>query len=153
MTLAIGSYSHGSLRAQDLADTLRDMLLSLEHTESDTIVRELGAIVDDEGRDEEHDSEVLNDAMDILQDYAPPFCYVGMHDGDGSDLGVWFDSEAFEDACRAGEVLKISDASEIEDMAKEDLASFNYFAVVSDHGNVSLYTVQVTLGDELFAIV
>jgi hypothetical protein len=153
MTLSVGSYSHGTLLNEDIAATLRDMLLSQEHTTEDRMVVELDAIASDEGRDEEHDSDVISDAMDILQDYAPVFCYVGMHEGDGSDLGVWFSSEAFEDACNSGEVLKISDSSELEDMAKEDLASYSYFAVISDHGNISLFNVQVTLGAEIFSIV
>ena len=152
-TLSIGSYSHGTLRAQDLADTLRDMLLSMEHTESDSIVQELGAIVGDEGRDTEYDPEVISDAIDILQDYAPPFCYVGMSEGDGSDLGVWFDSEAFESARREGDILTVSDSSELDDMAKEDVAAFNYIAIVSDHGNISLYAVRVGLGEELLSVV
>lgn len=151
--LSIGSHSHGTLRPQDIADTLRDMLKSVDYPESESIMSELAAIAEDEGRDEEYDSEVISDAMDVLQEYAPPFCHVGMHEGDGSDLGVWFDHDSFEDACRDGEILKINDSSEIDDMAKEDVAAFNYIALVSDHGNVSLYSVKVTLGEELFAIV
>lgn len=153
MTLSIGSYSHGTLRNEDIAATLRDMLLSQGCAESDTLAQELAAIAEDEGRDTCHDSDVICDAFDAAQEYAPAFCYVGMSVGDGSDLGVWFDSEAFEEACHFGEVLKISDASDIEDMAKEDLAAYNYFAVTSDHGNISLYNVHVTLGDEVFSIV
>jgi hypothetical protein len=153
MTLSIGSYSRGTLRNEDIAATLREMLLSQGYAESETLAQELAAIADDEGRDTCHDSDVICEAFDAVQEYAPEFCYVGMPEGDGSDLGVWFDSDAFEEACRSGEILKISDSSEIEDMAKEDLASYNYFAVVSDHGNVTLHTVQVTLGDEVFSII
>ena len=153
MTLSLGSYSHGTLRNEDIAATLRDMLLSQGYAESETLAQELAAIAEDEGRDTSHDSDVISDAFDAVQEYAPDFCCVGMSEGDSSDLGVWFDSEAFEEACRSGEVLKISDSSDIEGMAKEDLASYNYFAVVSDHGNVTLYNVQVTLGDEVFSIV
>jgi hypothetical protein len=153
MTLSVGSYSHGTLCAQDLAYTLRDMLRGEGVADCSTIMCELAAIAEDEGRDEEHDSAVISDAMDILQAYAPPYCYVGMHEGDGSDLGVWFSHDCFEDACRDGEILKLSDSSEIDDMAKEDIAAYNYIAIVSDHGNVSLYHVKVTLGDEVFSIV
>ena len=152
-TLTVGSYSHGTLRAQDLADTLRDMLRSVGIADISTLAEEIAAIADNERRDEEHDSEVIADAMDELQEYAPPFCYVGMHEGDGSDLGVWFDHDAFEEACRDGEILKITDSSYLDDMAKEDIAAYNYIAVISDHGNVSLYHVHVTLGAEVFSIV
>lgn len=151
--LNIGSYSHGTLRSEDLASTLLEMLSSVGYDQTDSLVSELSAIAENEGRDEEYDSEVISDAMDVLQEYAPPFCYVGMNEGDGSDLGVWFSVDSFEEACRDGEVLKIGDSSELEDMAKEDIAAHNFIAVVSDHGNLSLYHVHVTLGDELFAIV
>ena len=150
--LNIGSYSHGTLRSEDLASTLLEMLNSVDY-KTGSLVSELSAIAENEGRDEEHDPEVISDAIDVLQEYAPPFCYVGMSEGDGSDLGVWFDVHSFEEACRDGEVLKIGDSSELEDMPKEDIAAHNFIAVVTDHGNVSLYHVNVTLGDELFAIV
>lgn len=151
--LSIGTVSHGALLAQDLAQALWDALKSVDYPESESIMEELSAIAEDEGRDEEYDSEVISDAMDVLQEYAPPFCYVGMHEGDASDLGVWFDHGAFEEACRDGEVLKVSDSSEIDDMPKEDVAAYNYIAVISDHGNVSLHHVRVTLGDEILSLV
>jgi hypothetical protein len=161
MTLDLGSYSHGTLRDCDLAETLADMLREVSH-DDDGLLADLDAIVthDDDDDDDPADypfadyaSDTINTAMDALQDYAPPFCYVGMHEGDCSDLGVWFSHDAFEYACRCGEVLKIGDSSEIDDMAKEEIASYNYIAIVSDHGNVSLFNVKVTLGDEVFSLV
>jgi hypothetical protein len=170
-TLKTGSYSHGTLRACDLASTLADMLRDMQHDDS-ALLADLDAIaehgdcddldecdaLDDSARDAlretlESADEMISDAMDVLQDYAPPFCYVGFHEGDGSDLGVWFNHDAFEEACRDGEILKLSDSSELDDMPKADIAAFDYIAIVSDHGNVSLYTVKVSLGDEVFSIV
>jgi hypothetical protein len=149
-TLDVGSYSHGTLREVDLAEVLADMLREVEHDDS-----ELLALLDSIAAENEEDdaSEVITDAMDTLQEYTPAFCYVGMHEGDGSDLGVWFDHDSFEAACRNGDVLKIGDSSELDDMAKEDIASYDYIAVVSDHGNVSLYSIRVTLGDEVLSLV
>jgi hypothetical protein len=149
-TLDVGSYSHGTLREVDLAEVLADMLREVEHDDS-----ELLALLDSIAAENEEDdaSEVIMDAMDALQEYAPPFCCVGMHEGDGSDLGVWFEHDSFEEACRNGDVLKIGDSSELDDMAKEDIVSYDYIAVVSDHGNVSLYSIRVTLGDEVLSLV
>ena len=149
-TLDLGSYSHGTLRDEDLADTLRDMLRSMEHDDS-ALLSDLDAIVEDSHMD--YASEVIDDAIDALQEYAPPFCYVGFHEGDGSDLGVWLDHDAFESACRDGEILKVADSSEIDARNREEVASHAYIAIVSDHGNVSLYTVKVTLGEEVLSVV
>ena len=89
--LPIGSFSHGTLRPEDLAfailDVGRDFLL-------EDLVFELCRIADEdhfpsEDRDFEYDSEVINDALDALQEHAPPYCYVGTHEGDGSDFGPW----------------------------------------------------------------
>ena len=166
-TLDIGSYSHGTLREVDLAEVLADMLREVEHDDKglladlETVATygdsededEIADLSDHERETSDNAGEVITDAMDALQEYAPPFCYVGMHGGDGSDLGVWFDHDSFEEACRDGSVLKIGDSSDLDDMAKEDIVSYDYIAVVSDHGNVSLYSVRVTLGDEVLSLV
>jgi hypothetical protein len=149
-TLDVGSYSHGTLREADLASTLADMLREGEHDDSELLAL-LDSIASE--NEEEDASEVITDAMDALQEYAPPFCYVGMHEGDGSDLGVWFDHDSFEEACRDGSVLKIGDSSELDDMSPSEIAAHDFIAVVSDHGNVSLYRVKVTLGDEVLSLV
>jgi hypothetical protein len=166
-TLDVGSYSRGTLRAVYLADVLADMLRYVEHDDEglladlETVATygdsddedEIADLSDHERETLDNASEVIADAMDTLQQYAPPFCYVGMHEGDGSDLGVWFNHDSFEEACRDGSVLKISDSSELDDMAKEDIVSHYYIAVVSDHGNVSLHNVHVTLGDKVISLV
>ena len=149
--LDIGSISHGTLRSEDLASALITAMLSQTWKETDLIITELRDV--ESGEDTTTDSEIINDAIEELDACAPPYCYVGVHEGDGSDLGVWLSTYAFEEACRDGEILKVSDLSEIDDMAKEDLASYNYFAVVNDHGSVSLYPVVVTHGESLWHIV
>jgi hypothetical protein len=144
--LDLGSISHGTLRPQDLASAL----LYFDEYLSDELRSELGTIADDEdeARDDEFDSEVINDAIDALGEYAPPFCYVGFHEGDGSDLGVWFSHDAFEDACRSGEVLKIDDLAEIDDMSPAEVSA-DFVAVVNDHGNVTLYRPRIALTEVL----
>ena len=149
--LEIGSISHGTHVSADLACALIGAMLSEGWTEESPRIIELRDV--ESGADTTTDSEVIADAMDDLDNCAPPYCYVGMHEGDGSDLGVWLSNDAIEEACRDGEILKLSDLSEIDDIAKEDLASYHYFAVVNDHGNVSLYPVVVTYGKALWDLV
>jgi len=158
-TLTVGSCSHGTLRSPDLAETLAGMLRAMQH-DNPKLLSELDSIASRDDDDDvdgidsvEYASETLESALDTLQEYAPPFCYVGMHEGDGSDLGVWFMHAVFEEACRDGEVLRISDSSALDAMNAEDIAPFCYIAVVSDHGNVSLYVPRVTLGEELLTVV
>jgi hypothetical protein len=170
-TLTPGSYSHGTLRDSDLAETLADMLRAMRHDDAATVndldmIAEYGDCddlddledLDDAARDKlretlEYASEVVSEAMDALQEYAPPFCYVGMHEGDGSDLGVWFMPEAFEEACHDGSVLKLSDSAELDTIAPAALDGVDYIAIISDHGNISLYRPKVALGEEVFSIV
>jgi hypothetical protein len=149
-TLDLGSISHGTLRDCDLAEAVAYALRSVEHDDS-----ELLDLLDSIAAEEEIEdaSEVVNDGIDTLGEYAPPFCYVGMHEGDGSDLGVWFMHDSFEEACRDGEVLKIGDSSEIDDMEPAAVAAYEYVAIVSDHGNVTLYRPRVTLGEEVLSLV
>jgi hypothetical protein len=166
-TLDVGSYSHGTLRDCDIASTLADMLRAAGHDDAvllaylETIATygdsadmdELSDLSEHETECLEYASETISDAMDALQEYAPPFCYVGFHEGDGSDLGVWFMHDSFEESCRDGSVLKISDSSDLESVAFADMAEVEYVAVVSDHGNVTLYRPRIALGEELLSLV
>jgi hypothetical protein len=148
--LELGSISHGTLRDCDLAEAVAYALRSVEHDDS-----ELLDLLDSIAAEEEIEDagEVVNNGIDALGGYAPPFCYVGMHEGDGSDLGVWFMHDSFEEACRDGEVLKIGGSSEIDDMDPAVVAAYEYIAIVSDHGNVTLYRPRVTLGEEVLSLV
>lgn len=72
--------------------------------------------------------EALADALD---EYAPPYCYFGAHEGDGADFGFWFMPDALDQAERDGELVKLDHVPD-------------QIAVVSDHGNVTLYSVTAT---------
>jgi hypothetical protein len=141
-TLDIGSISHGTLRAQDLAEALRFELSRMTYRNA-KLYDELDAIAHDEGRDEEYDSEVINDAIDALQDYAPMFCYVGFHPGDGSDLGCWPDHDAIESAVREGDAIKIDDLSDLDSLAISELCGANVAILVNDHGNMTVYELSI----------
>jgi hypothetical protein len=153
-TLEIGEYSHGTLRSCDIASALAGMLRQVEHDDT-ALLCELDEIADneDDSCDAGYVQDILDEAYDVLEGYAPPFCHVGMCEGDGSSLGVWFSDGAFEYACRDGEVMKLSDLSKLDDMSPDDVAGYDYIAVISDHGNMSLYPIKITVGPCLLAIV
>jgi hypothetical protein len=150
MQLSLGSISHGTLKSEDLACAIADALASVGHAESELLMRELRGVANGNVED---GGEIVSDGIDAMQEHCPAYCYAGMHEGDGSDLGIWFDHNAFEEACRDGEILKVSDLSELDDMDKESIVSHNYIAHVSDHGNVTLYGIHVTVTAPIWAIV
>jgi hypothetical protein len=134
--LKLGSISRGTLRPQDLASAILDAAAGFP---LDVNLREdLAAIAADEGRDEEWDSEVINDGIDALEEWAPPYCFVGFHEGDGSDLGVWPAIESLEDDARYGdEVIKVDDLAGIDGRVPR------FAMLVNDHGNVTLYRLKL----------
>lgn len=147
MDLPIGSISHATLRSQDLAQAILDEWgIALD----DSLISDLEHIAHDKRiEDTSTDSEVINDAIDCANEWAPAFCYAGMHIGDSSDLGIWPDFDAIEES---EEVIKISDLSELDAMSPCE-SSAEYALHVNDHGNATLY--RLTLGGpvELWAIV
>jgi hypothetical protein len=151
----IGSVSHGTMRNEDLIPVFADTLESLLKNKSDEgsgvwgSCRDLIAAareIEDFGS--ENADEVLNDLFGALDCFAPPFFYFGSNLGDGSDFGFWFSSEAFEDAVHAGEVFKIAAGNEWPD--DFGASEYQYVAEITDHGNVTLFTVG---GKEIWAIV
>jgi len=149
--LDIGSISHGTSRSEDLAYALIGAMLSEGWTEESPRIVELRDV--ESGADTISDSEVIADAMDDLNNCVPPYCYFGAHEGDESDLGVWFDHDSFEQSCQDGDILKVSDLADLDNQDKEYLAGFDFVAVVNCHGNVTLYPVVVTVGKALWDIV
>jgi hypothetical protein len=168
--LSIGSWSEGSTRSEDIAGAILDMAREVGIDYDDGIVISGETVFDTIARflahdDDEHDgepcegttagdhfrqcplaedfglSDLLDEALDALNEYAPIYCYVGTHPGDGADFGVWPDHDAIEEAIRNGEqtpdgVVNVEDGVRI---------------VVSDHGNVEVYALET--GASLLAIV
>lgn len=126
----IGSISHGTLRQPDLLNAFSYELAILDRTFDDSEAKALATLL-------EIDSDycaglpesavaVIDDLSDRLQAFAPPYCYFGANEGDGSDFGFWPSMEAIEELPRIQNV----DGEEIPD---ED------HAYVNDHGNVTVY--------------
>ena len=108
-----------------------------------------------ESEDADWDLESLFDALD---EYAAPYFYFGAHPGDGSDYGFWLSEEWDQDAITPSEVGDPYDALTTELLMVSDLAEIparfrGEVAVVSDHGNVSLYVKTSRTLREVWAIV
>lgn len=79
-------------------------------------------------------SEYTNQLFEILNEYAPPYCYFGSSEGDGADYGFWTYhwSEIKQDTIDS-ETPMVSDSSELPKGHRGE------WFQISDHGNVTLY--------------
>ena len=133
----LGTVIHGTLLASDLIPAFINKLETLNPEKASSYWSE---IPEDALEDQDHDwwdSEealwMLEEIFDVLNEYAPPYCYFGALEGDGSDYGFWVDRYAFEEALENGEVVKVD---ELPNSAPE---GYEYIAVITDHGNITLY--------------
>ena len=134
-TLPIGSVSHGTLRDEDLIPEFLDLANSLRLSRAHrATVREIARDSTRENPDywESGDASEDCDALiDLLNHYTPALCYFGSHPGDGADFGVWL-SEDWETA----DLARIAAGDPFPRVSE---TTAEYLAVVSDHGNVTLY--------------
>ena len=130
----IGTISHGTLRPQDLLEAFADELdrlepdhdLAVEARAVLALVNAKWSILDDMA---DAVSGLLGEMQDALSENAPPYCYFGSHEGDGSDFGFWPSLDAIEGLPR------VSDPSEVGAMGEDCV-------FVNDHGNVTVYAAN-----------
>lgn len=144
----IGSISHGTLRSEDLVQTFADTLESLASQEGDRKHDELllnarewlrQGLAGRVGGGHERDGlEFTEELSNALQEFAPPYCYFGANEGDGSDFGFWPDMFALDCDCADGEVLPVRDLSQVPDSWEGPVW------LVNDHGNGTLYMPERT---------
>ena len=104
--------SHGTLRVYDLAYALlpyaQHYLASYPHAAT---LAELESLINSDDPDEdENAAETIDNVLDALQEFSPPYCVIGMHEGDGSALGVW---PCLDAAMEDEEILQVNDGAEI----------------------------------------
>lgn len=142
MSYRIGSISSGTLNPRDLADAFyfaADRIgghhpeFIADHALRDSWWDRLGKIGEvlfpNDGGSMADDGETVADCVDelfeLLGEVAPPYCYFGAHEGDGADFGFWPLVDAIQ---------------ELEQFdAYPDTLPGDDFAVVNDHGNLSVY--------------
>jgi hypothetical protein len=155
---SVGSISHGTLRTEDLLDAFayeleyhvsRNPAMWVGATgrkERDRLMALIGEAREidadkalEEGNEDsiERAHDLCLELSDALNDFAPPYCYFGAHEGDGSDFGFWPCMDQIE------ELTKISDPSDVADHLGEPCA------FVNDHGNVTVYAADGTVVLEL----
>jgi len=140
--LELGTISRATLRSEDVIPELLEALGSVA-PELRAVLMEEHELPTEALTDDEHgywrDAEMIGDlwhyTLDCLAAYAPPYCYVGAHMGDGSDIGVWPDWDAIDDAVYDGFIYRTESGSGWEDVPQ----SVGMVVDVSDHGNAELY--------------
>lgn len=136
----IGSISQGTHRNEDLIpafiDALNDVLGEDAHNHAQSTREKIQDIESRMEQDKYFDSPEAwydcEELIDLLDLYAPPFCYFGTRPGDGADFGYWVDIEYVRRAIQDGE---LPSGDEIPDGPTET----GYFLQISDHGNMELY--------------
>jgi hypothetical protein len=153
----MGTISHATMRHEDLIPTFCDELADrarlktavsgvspAERTIHRALVRQIRRDMRTRGYwDGAASSEDLSALFDALEAYAAPYFYFGAHPGDGSDYGYWL-SEFWDDDFDG---LRVADLSEIPSGFRGELA------VVTDHGNVTLYTCNGRNLREVWSVV
>lgn len=85
--------------------------------------------------------------VDTLNDYAPPYCYFGVCEGDGSDYGFWVDRDQLQEDRDEG------DLPSGDSLPEDRWADWEYYLHVSDHGNMELYQWSGTEWVSLWSVV
>ena len=128
--------SRGTLRVSDLAYAL---LPYAQHYLSDwphvVTLSELESLLDTDNPDnDDNAAETIDNVLDALQEFAPPYCVIGVHEGDGSALGVWpcLDAALDDSALDDDGLMQVNDGAEIPP------DYIGLALIVNDHGNANL---------------
>ncbi len=128
--LKIGVRSEGTLRIEDLLDAAVDTLAEVAPRRAAGFRREVEKSAKD---GHEYGDEILEEISDAVNEHVPQFCYYGSLEGDGACIGVFFSEESMRESVYDGETW--IDKCDGKKMPKDA----RYRAVISDHGNVSIY--------------
>lgn len=95
----VGTLIHGTLRDEDLLQAFADELARIDIKRFDEVIKPDAHLFAEsanltteeivEALGVEDVTDVINDLMDALNEYAPYGYYFGSIEGDGSDFGFW----------------------------------------------------------------
>jgi hypothetical protein len=122
----IGTIIHGTHQPRDLIPAFRAALIELSGEAP--------------GYEGQGPCEYIAHLEDLLNEYAPAYCYFGAHQGDGSDFGFWTDDESLWEATYDGALVTVDDTSDMID-------PYMSYLHVNDHGNMTLYAPSIDAPD------
>jgi hypothetical protein len=160
-TLALGSYSSGTMRPEDLIPAFlsaaEDLRLSREDRQALNEIRAAFATYSEDDPDKTSDTydpaDDLDALFDLLGNYTPDYTYFGAHPGDGADYGVWIVDGLLHGRDYDGEVHKSDNlpGEDADEMRKARESS--HWLHVNDHGNATLYRRAGNRWIEVWAVV
>lgn len=152
---SFGSISSGTMRTEDLLDAFASELEYQVQRNAKEWCSDPGRVRRDdylslaaqaqnvEDFDSDEASELVEELLNVLNEFAPSYAYFGSHPGDGADYGFWLHEGIEEDFVG----LKVADTSEVPaDYCGEVLH-------VNDHGNMTLYAADNGNLTEVWAVV
>ena len=159
----IGSISEGTLKTEDIGNNLIWHMDRLDLDNTDLVLfkklkKEFSEEIEHLEESEEEYSEKLENIFDeikeIADNYTPDYCYLGMHQDDGADFGVWVVSELFEDTRQGsydGMVYRSTvHTNGVDEPVPEE---YSHYLAVNDHGNCTLWSRDGDSWKECWAIV
>lgn len=105
----LGSVSSGTLRNEDLIPAFLEKLKEI--TGGCPRVEEIEARMEEQGDEYFECDDAFEDLEDLINDlgnYAPPYTFFGTHEGDGADFGFWIAHDSIAEDRQSGE-LKAGD--------------------------------------------
>jgi len=132
MKAEIGTISRGTMRNEDLIPVFLEELKRIDDGTHAKLIKDIEQNQNSTTYDDYYESEDaqwdLDELFDALNEHAPPYCYFGAHQGDGSDYGFWPSIESIEQEIQDGTIVNIDGP----EMPKA-------FVQINDHGNMTLY--------------
>lgn len=136
---SFGSVSEGTLCSEDLLSSfaseldslLRQQVTRFKRAPYRKLIREADSMLARGDVDsEESASELVDDLMNALGDFAPPYGYFGTSEGDGASFGFWVsDLDSFDG-------LRVDDMGDVPHDYQGEVMHVN------DHGNMTLYVAN-----------
>ena len=169
----LGTISEGTLKTEDIGNNL---IWHMERLDLDTndlntfnkLKKEFLeehdfrhcpiALIDRLEESEEEYSEKLENIFDeikeIADNYTPDYCYLGMHQGDGADFGVWPVPDLFIPTTQGGyDGYVFRSTIETNGVDEHVPEEYSHYLAVNDHGNCTLWSRDGDTWKECWAIV
>ena len=159
----IGTISEGTLKTEDIGNNLIWDMDRLELDNTDLVLfkklkREFSEEIERLEESEEEYSEkleyIFDETKEIADNYTPDYCYLGMHQGDGADFGVWPEPELFEDTRQGGfDGFVFTSTIETNSVEEHVPAEYTHYLAVNDHGNCTLWSRDGDTWTECWSVV